>query len=247
MKKLAKVSILLPLVVLVLLANYFFIFDNTFFVLRATEITVEGETWHPQLLEQQKKRWLVRMLAHQNKNLWQVPLQKIDQELRAEAEIESVSVARKWPARVQIQMKLKPVVLVLFDGKKSVRPISSSADVLRPIDISLAPDVPFVRNRQLLKNEEQRKKMVEHYLSIPVQGVISKSEVAEVDWSEEQGLSIEMTEAHEGKIFLGHQNVSTKCKRVANVLKYLESQNQKWRVIDASFAKKVLVRLRKHS
>jgi cell division septal protein FtsQ len=187
------------------------------------------------------------MLAHQNKNLWQVPLQRIDQELRSEPEIETVAVTRKWPSGVQIQMKLKPVVLVLFDGKKTVRPIANTADVLRPIDISLAPDVPFVRNRKLLKDDEQRKKMVEHYLSIPNQGVISQSEIAEVDWSDEQGLYIEMTEAQDGKIFLGTQDVSIKCKRVANVLKYLESQNQKWRVIDASFAKKVLVRLRKHS
>jgi cell division septal protein FtsQ len=247
MTRLAKLYIFVPVAILALLTSYVFFFDQMFFVLRETQIAVEGETWHPQLLEQHKKKWLVRMLAHQNKNLWQVPLQRIDQELRSEPEVAEVVLSRTWPSKVQISIKLKPVVLVFFDGKKTVLPISTSADVLRAIDISLAPDVPFVRNRKILKNDVQRKKMIEHYLSIPHQGVISKSEIAEVDWSEEQGLSIEMADVYEGKIFLGHQEVPIKCKRVANVLKYLESQNQKWRVIDASFAKKVLVRLRKHS
>jgi cell division protein FtsQ len=144
-------------------------------------------------------------------------------------------------------MQLKPVVLVYFEGKKRMRAVTEDGSILPPMDLAYAPDVPLVRNSIFLKNEDARKKMLQLYLLVPNEGVISKSEVAEVDWNEAHGLVLEMSRGAEGEIVLGHGDVHLKAKRVANVLKYLESQNQKWRVIDASFAKKVLVRLRKHS
>ncbi len=226
---------------------YIFHFDQTIFAFHDVQVSVTGDQWHPEMLRQTQVKWLVRFLAYKDKNLWQVPLKEIRRNLLEDPSVQSVSVERVWPDRVEVKLLLKTVVLVFFEGKKRVRAATEDGSLLPLMDLVHAPDVPFVRNSIFLKNEIVRKKIIEHYQLIPNEGVISKSEVAEIDWSDAQGLVLEMSDGVEGEIVLGHGDVYLKAKRVANVLKYLESQNQKWRVIDASFAKKVLVRLRKHS
>jgi hypothetical protein len=47
------------------------------------------------------------------------------------------------------------------------------------------------------------------------------------------------------QVVLGEDSLNTKVERVAQVLNYLSAEQIKGRVIDASFSKKVLVRLRK--
>lgn len=247
MTKSAKIFVGISLLGLCLLATYVFIFDQTLFIFQDLEVTVVGDKWHKDILEQKKKRWSVRLLAHKNKNLWQVPLAQFNQELQRDPSVLSSTVDRVWPNRVRIQLRLKPILLVFLDGRQTVLPITADGKILEKIDLVYAPDVPFVRNRQLLKNLDTLSTLIALYITVPEEGVISKPEVAEVDWTTERGLLLEMSHGIEGQIVLGHKDVHLKAKRVANVLKYLESQNQKWRVIDASFAKKVLVRLRKHS
>ena len=247
MLKPVKIFVAVSVLGLMSLAAYIFYFDQTVFVFRDVQVTVAGENWHDGMLRQTQTKWLVRFLSHKNKNLWQVPLKELNLTIWQDTSVQSVIVERVWPNRVQVQIQLKPMVLVYFEGKKRVRGVTEDGSILPPMDLAYAPDVPFVRNSVFIKNEEIRKKMIGLYQSLPNEGVISKPEVAEIDWSETRGLVLEMSHGVEGEIVLGHGDVHLKAKRVANVLKYLESQNQKWRVIDASFAKKVLVRLRKHS
>lgn len=247
MSKSVKIFIAACVLSVVGLATYVFCFDTTYFAFQDVQVTVAGEQWHAEMLKDTQKKWLVRFLSHKNKNIWQVPLKEINQSLLQDPSVQTAVVERVWPNRIQVLLQLKPVVLVFFEGKKRVRGATAEGDLLPSMDMVFAPDVPFVRNPLFLKNEEARKKIIDLYLLVPDEGVISKSEVAEVNWSETRGLIIEMSHGVEGEIVLGDGNVHLKAKRVANVLKYLESQNQKWRVIDASFAKKVLVRLRKHS
>lgn len=247
MTKSAKIFVGTSLLSLCLLAVYVFVFDQTLFIFQEHEVSISGETWHQELLTQKQKRWSVRLLAHKNKNLWQVPLAQISRDLSEDPSIRSSSVERVWPHQVRIQIQLKPILFVFLDGSQAVLPITEDGRILDKINIALAPDVPFLRNRQLLKKADALQMLISLYQTVPDDGVISKSQVAEADWNAERGLLLEMSNGIEGQIVLGHKDVHLKAKRVANVLKYLESQNQKWRVIDASFAKKVLVRLRKHS
>ncbi len=247
MKKSAKYFMLALSVLCLSAAGYIFFGDQTIFVLKNTEVVVEGNTWHADVLELHKKRGLVRFLSHQGKNLWQVPLAKIEAELLALPETESVTIERQWPDTVRMHVRLKPIILVYFDGKKTVLPITADAAILSAIPFVKAPDVPLITQKNLLRQPETLRALIAQFLAIPQEGLISKLEIAEVGWEDGKGLLVEMGDGEDGQILLGSQDVSAKCRRVANVLKYLESQNQKWRVIDASFAKKVLVRLRKHS
>lgn len=247
MKKSLKYLVLTMTVASFAAAAYLFFGDQTVFILKKAEVVVEGNTWHSDVLAGYQKKSEVRFLAHQGKNLWQVPLAKIEADLRAQAETESVVVERQWPDTVRVHVRLKPIILVYFDGKRTVLPISADGSILSAIPFAKAPDVPFVTQKNLLLQPETLRALIAQFLTIPQEGLISKLEIAEVGWEDGKGLLVEMGDGSEGQILLGLQDVSAKCRRVANVLKYLESQNQKWRVIDASFAKKVLVRLRKHS
>jgi cell division protein FtsQ len=247
MSKSVKIFVGISFCALFGLAGYIFYFDQTVFVFRDVQMSVTGEQWHSEMLRQTKTKWLVRFLAHKDKNLWQVPLNEINQRLMQDPSVLSAKVERVWPNQIKVELQLKPLLLVFFEGKKKVRVATMDGSLLPSMDLKYAPDVPFVRNPVFLKNEEVRKQIISFYQAVPDEGVISKPEVAEIDWSDTRGLILEMSHGIEGQIVLGLGDVNLKAKRVANVLKYLESQNQKWRVIDASFAKKVLVRLRKHS
>ena len=247
MTRSVKISISSVVFCVVLMAAYVFSFDQTVFVFRDLQISVNGERWHLQVLDDVKKKWSVKFIPFKNKNLWQLPLSKLHEEMAQDVGVFKVSTERIWPNQVKVTIQLKPILFIFFEGKKMVRPITADGEVLSPILLELAPDVPFLRNKVLVKNSESLKKLIELYLQLPMEGAISQTEVAEVDWNENRGLLLEMSSGIEGQIILGHGDIHLKSKRVANVLKYLESQNQKWRVIDAGFAKKVLVRLRKHS
>lgn len=247
MTKSVKILVSAVLLGVVTLVSYVFFFDQTVFVFRDLEIAVSGEKWQPEVLEKIQKKWSVKFIPFKNKNLWQLPLGRLNEEMSADPGIMSVSTERIWPNQVKVSIQLKPTLFIFFEGKKMVRPITADGNVLAPILLEQAPDVPFLRNKLLVKSSESLKKLIELYQQLPIEGAISKTEVAEVDWNESHGLLLEMSSGIEGQIILGHGDVLLKAKRVANVLKYLESQNQKWRVIDAGFAKKVLVRLRKHS
>lgn len=247
MKKSVKILMAVTFLGFTFLATYVFFFDQTVFVFRDLEISVNGEKWQPEVLQDVKKKWSIKFIPYKNKNLWQLPLNQLHEDIRQDPGVLTVSTERIWPNQVKVTIELKPTLLIFFEGKKMVRPITNDGHVLSPISLDNAPDVPFVRNKAVIKNSELLKKLIELYQQLPLEGAISKTEVAEVDWSESRGLLLEMSSGIEGQIILGHGEVLLKSKRVANVLKYLESQNQKWRVIDAGFAKKVLVRLRKHS
>lgn len=247
MSRSAKVFSGISVIILLILASYVFVFDQTVFGFKNKDIVVQGETWHKIVLEQYRKKWQVRFLPYQNKNLWQVPLSRLRSEAAEDISVQDVVMERVWPSGIRVEITLKPIVMVFLESKKSVLPVTADGQILEPMDLDLAPDVPILRNRQILHQPESLRKMLDLYAMLPREGVISKAEVAEVDWSAEQGLIVEMSRMESGAIVLGATEVELKSKRVANVLKYLESQNQKWRVIDASFAKKVLVRLRKHS
>ncbi len=89
-------------------------------------------------------------------------------------------------------------------------------------------------------------KVLTLYNDIPSIGLLKKENRASVDFDSITGLSVTLVE-DSIVVHFGHQDVEAKSLQVLRVTDYLQSQKQKARVIDASFSKKVLVRLRKRS
>ncbi|RYZ76327.1 MAG: hypothetical protein EOP05_05370 [Proteobacteria bacterium] len=78
--------------------------------------------------------------------------------------------------------------------------------------------------------------------------MINKRNVSEIFWSKDDGYSLMLMQP-KIEVKLGSDQLATKVLRVGQVMNYM-SANQinglaKGQVIDASFSKKVLVRLRK--
>lgn len=226
--------------------------DSTFLIVSAVKIEtikpVNGRNaLHPLIQKEVHSRIKSKLHSFRGVNIFAVPIARLQQHILSDVWVESVVIERKLPHQLQVYLKLKSVVLVYLDQRGQFLPVSDQGQLLNPVSPHVVPDVPLVRNFDIIKNPELLKQILALYHQLPETGILSQSTISEVDWSRSEGLIVENSTPESGRIVLGIDNVSAKAVRVNTVLKYLESQNQKWRVIDASFRKKVLVRLRKHS
>lgn len=221
--------------------------DTSVLAVRTVVIDMEGDDLHKSVRKSVHDRIMHKLESFKGVNILSVPIERIQQHILSDVWVESVVIERGYPDRLKVAARLKSVVFVYLDKRGRFLPVSAQGQLLNPVDPEHAPDVPYIRNAEIIKNPELLKQILSLYAEIPTDGVFSKTTIAEVDWSKSVGLIVESASADGGRIVLGKDRVHLKAARVQSVLKYLESQKQKWRVIDASFTKKVLVRLRKHS
>jgi len=226
--------------------------DDYFFAVKEVELQLEPSPLHRMLQVDVRKRIMSKLDTARDKNIWQVPLQKLRENILSDVWIESATIERDLPQKIRVEVKIKEVVFVYVDKRGRLLPVSEKGQLLNPIEFDHTPDVPVIRNADVVNSAGTLATVIELFRNLPREGLLSQQNVAEIDWSPVSGLKVELVSRpnstiEDGKIILGIDQVHLKAKRVANVLKYLESQKQKWRVIDASFSKKVLVRLRKHS
>lgn len=221
--------------------------DNYFFIVKKTKVNFSHSSVNASIKEEAEQKAELVLGKLQNQNIWRLNLEEVRAQLLTNKWIETLSVERELPSTLKVQIQFKKVMFLFVDSKQRLIPISSDGEFLNPIALSHAPDVPLIKNASLATHKENLKRVTELYLKLPSEGVISSRNVAVVDWSDTEGFKVELVKSEDGFIVLGLDQVSMKAKRVESVLKYLGSQKQRWRVIDASFSKKVLVRLRKRS
>lgn len=188
-----------------------------------------------------------KMEPYKNKNILRLDLNQLSQEILKDKRILSVQLQRELPMQLSALIEVREIVLNYQDKHGSIFPVTFDGTLLSPVAIEKAPDVPVLRDEHVVKNPEHLKNVLALLMDLPQEGTVSRSTVSEVRWSDPEGLKVELIHEGTGMIVLGEKEIQLRARRAANVIKYLESQKQKWRVIDASFSKKVLVRLRKHS
>lgn len=222
--------------------------DGTFLVVQKVSVKISASSaLHADLQKKVHERLQKKLEPFRGQNIFSIPLARIQQHILSDVWIDSVMIERHLPNQLHVLLRLKSVSFVFLNRRGQFLPISDQGQFLNPVPAELAPDVPLIRNSEVVKDPELLKQMITLFREIPAEGVLSQNTISEIDWSASEGLIVENKTTDGGHIVLGKNNMHAKSARVSNVLKYLESQNQKWRVIDASFRKKVLVRLRKHS
>jgi cell division septal protein FtsQ len=221
--------------------------DNYFFIVKKTKVNFLPATVNASIKEEAEQKAQLVLKKLEAQNIWRLNIEDVRDELMENSWIDTASVERDLPDGLRVEMKFKTIVFLYSDRQQRLLPVSSDGSLLGPVPVELAPDVPLIRNAKLVLNKEVLQRVIKFYRQIPQEGLISPRNISEVDWSDAEGFKVELNHSDEGFIVLGTENVSMKAKRVESVLKYLESQKQRWRVIDASFSKKVLVRLRKRS
>lgn len=181
-------------------------------------------------------------------SLWELELEKLASRMENEDWIEEFTLARRWPNGIEIEI-IPRVVRLNFLGKvrrkpSQIFPVTDSGKVLRPVLAHLSPNVPFLENEKLARNEKLLRKAIVLMKDLPQVGLFSQQSVSEIGHNKSDGFWLKLIEPNI-QVKIGEIHFAAKTARVTQVLEYVQRRQIDVRVIDANLSKKVLVRLRK--
>lgn len=237
--------VIVPLVVIGAMAWYLRT-DTDFFVIKDLKVDLELQENQEALLIDLKPEVQKTLMTLKGQNIWGLSLKALRQQLLTNPWIQQVELRRHFPSSIEALVRLNPVAVLFVDNKDRIFPILESGEKLPQIKAALAPVAPLLRNNNILKDEKQLKLVLKLFSDVPFIGALKKENIESIDYNSVTGLSLQLID-NNVLVHLGKENIQTKALQVLRVTDYLESQKQKARVIDASFTKKVLVRLRKRS
>lgn len=178
--------------------------------------------------------------------IWEISLSQLEETLEQDAWVQKTEVFRGLPNKLSVKIFPKEAVALYVSPHGKVFPIAVDGSPLASVQITQAPDAPITRQKSLFKDEDLRKKMA-LLVSFLIEGTsISRSNIKEISYKKDNGFELELMKP-QLKVVLGHGNFHKRIQRVRRVLDYIEFHKLNGRVIDSTFSKKVLVRLRKES
>jgi hypothetical protein len=197
------------------------------------------------------------------KRPWEIDLEQLGNSIRSLAWVADARLQRVFPDRLVVSISPKrPLAVVVPIAKSKLRPGASFESSIRPISYdgevmpewssSVVPDVPFLRGDRFLRDPVLRDKAVALIKALPANGILDRSNIAEIFWSSSEpngsfngamtkGFSILLLSPRT-EIILGEADIEKKLVRVEHVLNYLSTQGKRARVIDSTSVKKVVVR-----
>lgn len=176
--------------------------------------------------------------------IWRMSLADILKTIEVDPRIQAAHVIRHFPNRVQVIILPKRTSTNLLDQDGFLHPVAKDGSLLPPVQATQAPDRPTLRGRQFFNNEILRQRAVRLIEDLPERGLFSRAAVSEIHYDEKNGFDMVLTGA--GLIVrIGEDSLVEKAQHIEQVLMYLQNQRVRGRVIDARFAKKVVVKLRK--
>lgn len=242
--KLCATFILLPAVVLISLYS---LEQQGFFKIDQIKINISVKASQKGFIRPYVDALNHRLDTFKGQSLWQLSLNQVSDVLKSEIWITEFRVTRAWPSGLEIEIQPHQVAFLI--QAKEVRgeateffPVTINGTVLQKVDSKQAPSVAIVRGDQFLKNQKIREGAIAVLKSLPLDGKLHSSHVAEVGYDKKDGYWISLLQS-EMKIKYGEDQFELKSNRVSQVMDYLENRDLKARVIDANLSKKVLVRL----
>lgn len=182
----------------------------------------------------------------QGKNIWSVDLKALREQLNTHVWIKDVILRRQLPSTLSLTLDIQEVAF-LWKKKDRLVPVTVDGTVLElPEAASAFPSRPILVGGGKEIESHRWTEWARLVASVPDMGLLRKENISSVRFLENEGLTLNFSD-RETTVHLGWKNISTKGLQILKVQEYLESQKQKARVIDGSFNKKVLVRLRKRS
>ena len=182
----------------------------------------------------------VRFSNVMGKRPWEIDLDSLGKSIRALPWIGDARIQRVFPDRIIVSIVPKRPLAVVVSGKtRTLLPISYDGELMPEWKSNTVPDVPFLRGEAFARDLSLRERAVQLIRALPEEGVLSRSNIAEISWS--PGFSVLLLSPRT-EIRLGESDIETKLARVAHVLNYLSTQGKKAPVIDSTSVKKVVVR-----
>jgi cell division septal protein FtsQ len=176
--------------------------------------------------------------------IWNVDLDQALDMVSRDRRIKEAQVARRWPNRLEVSIQPhRALGNILPDRSNLVYPLSYDGGILPPVENSQAADAPLLRGKVFLKNEAVRDLVLALLRALPDEGFVSSKSVSEVLYSDKDGLIL-LLNLDGSRVVLGREDFSKRLLYVEQVVRYLQNENIRGRVIDARFQKKVVVRPR---
>jgi cell division septal protein FtsQ len=175
---------------------------------------------------------------------WEVSLNKVYDIAARDRRVRKVSIYREFPSRLRIEIEPQTPVLAYLSNDNRIYPLAADATLLPALPLNESSDLPVLRGEDLKDEPALRVKALELLELVPNEGPLRRKTVSEIFYSKKDGFRV-FASGVASEIKFGDSDFGPKISRVEKVLTYLDSQNIKGRVIDARFAKKVVVRVRK--
>lgn len=195
----------------------------------------------PQGLKRRAEKAIARFAM---KKIWEVDIRAMKSSLARDEWVKDVTISRTLPNGVKVKIEPKSTALILIGAKGELLPIAEDGARLGALPADAIPDVPLLRGEIFSNDFEKRKQAIAFVSELPTTGLMSRRNVSEIIWSKDDGYSVMLMQP-KVEVKFGEEALSMKVLRVTQVLNYMSAHELKGRVIDASFSKKVLVRLRK--
>jgi cell division septal protein FtsQ len=191
-----------------------------------------------------QKRLELSLKKFANRKIWEVDLKQMNASVAADEWVKDVLISRSFPNHVLVSVTPKTTALVYLASKGDLIPVTEDGAMLSALASDSLPDVPVLRGEILATDTAARKSAIQFAMHLPEDGALNRRNISEIAWDKTEGFTLTLIQP-KVEVKLGLDGLSMKVLRVAQVLNYLNANQLKGRVIDASFSKKILVRLRK--
>lgn len=240
--KLTSIFIILPLVAFTIYSQ---LENEGFFDLQKINVVVKSpEKTTPAYLHPMIEKIEDQLHQFRGTSMLKMDLQKIYQNLFALNWIQHVQLVREWPSTLRIEITPQNIKFLYMNKKGLLIPVMADGRLLEPINPATAPDVALLNGEVFFENPQLRLKVIEMLDEIPEKGPLSPENISEIKYEAKDGFWISLVKSGI-QVKMGDDQFIVKGARVNQVLEYLESNEFKARVIDATLSQKVLVRLRK--
>ena len=191
-----------------------------------------------------KSRTQSEMRVFAQKKIWDIHLSQVKAAIMKDEWVKDVLISRTLPNGIQVKIVPKATAVFLVGPRGELWPVTEDGIKLGTLPADSLPDAPLLRGEVFSNDIGKRKEAIQFALNLPAQGAINQKNVSEIFWNKEDGYSLMLMQP-KVEVKLGPDGLDTKVLRAGQVMNYMSAHQLSGRLIDASFSKKVLVRLRK--
>ncbi len=219
------------------------------FVVQAIPVEIVGEPNNQPILSLPgprglKSRTQSEMRVFAQKKIWDIHLAQVKAAIMKDEWVKDVLISRMLPNNIEVRIVPKSTAVVLVGPKGELWPVTEDGFKLGTLPADALPDAPLLRGEVFSTDISKRKEAIQFALNLPAQGAINQKNVSEIFWNKDDGYSLMLMQP-KVEVKLGPDGLGLKVSRAGQVMNYMSAHQLSGRLIDASFSKKVLVRLRK--
>lgn len=238
----ARFLIFITVVAAVAVGGWFFAHSGAL-RLNAIEITLDPDS-HESFMFEKIQSGLQASLAHwDGLPFWKVSLDRVMSEVRTDKRVRLAKVQREFPHVLRVIVVPQEPMLGYMDERGRIFPVARDATLMPALALKDVPNFPLLRGKEFVTDIHLREQAVELMAAIPTEGRFQRGQISEILHNSKDGFSLFLAN-NEAEIKMGENEFDLKASRVEKVLGYLHNRNLSGRIIDARFAKKVVVRVR---